>query len=125
MAEQKQNDQAPAEGLLARLVLEQAAEHLSAVPHHRSPADSARCPGKFHPTPSQEGAEKIKDILADGLDEYAVNLKKIMDSGVAGGVPGRAQTVDDSRHVGERGRALLKRETLGPLAREARAAAMR
>ena len=80
---------------------------------------------KFHPMPSQEGAEKIKTILADGLDEYAVSLKKIMDPVWQREFPDKPETVDDSLHVGERGRALLNRETPGPLAREARAAAMR
>ena len=62
---------------------------------------------KFHPTPSQEGAEKIKSILADGLDEYAVNLKKVMDPVWQEEFPDTPETVDDSRHVGEHGRSLL------------------
>jgi MoaA/NifB/PqqE/SkfB family radical SAM enzyme len=80
---------------------------------------------KFHPTPSQEGAEKIKSLLADGLDEYAVSLKKIMDPVWQREFPDKPETVDDARHVGERGRCLLKGETSGQQPRPSRAAAMR
>jgi MoaA/NifB/PqqE/SkfB family radical SAM enzyme len=63
---------------------------------------------KFHPTPSQEGAENIKDILADGLDEYAVSLKRVMDPVWQQEFPNAPETADDSVHVGEHGRSLLK-----------------
>ena len=80
---------------------------------------------KFHPTPSQEGAERIKSLLADGLDEYAVSLKKIMDPVWQREFPDKPETVDDSRHVGERGRSLLKGESSARQPRQSRAAAMR
>jgi MoaA/NifB/PqqE/SkfB family radical SAM enzyme len=63
---------------------------------------------KFHPMPSQEGAYKIKNVLADGLDEYAVNLKRVMDPVWQSEFPDAPETVDDSQHVGEHGRSLLK-----------------
>jgi hypothetical protein len=62
---------------------------------------------KFHPTPSQAGAEKIADVLAAGLDEYAVKLKEVMDPVWREDFPDRVETADDSRHVGEHGRKLL------------------
>ena len=62
---------------------------------------------KFHPRPSQEGAEKIEDVLAKGLDEYAVSLKKVMDPVWRREFPDKPETVDDSLHVGEHGRKLL------------------
>ena len=62
---------------------------------------------KFHPTPSQAGAEKIADVLAAGLDEYAVKLKAVMDPVWREDFPDRVETADDSRHVGEHGRKLL------------------
>jgi hypothetical protein len=58
--------------------------------------------------PSQEGAYKIKNVLADGLDEYAVNLKRVMDPVWQSEFPDAPETVDDSQHVGEYGRSLLK-----------------
>jgi hypothetical protein len=80
---------------------------------------------KFHPTPSQEGAEKIKSILADGLDEYAVSLKKVMDPVWQREFPDVRETVDDALHVGEHGRRLLQQEASAEPHREARAAATR
>jgi MoaA/NifB/PqqE/SkfB family radical SAM enzyme len=78
---------------------------------------------KFHPTPSQEGADKIKSVLADGLDEYAVRLKKVMDPVWQREFPDKPEIVDDSRHVGEHGRALLEGEISGEPPRETQAAA--
>jgi hypothetical protein len=80
---------------------------------------------KFHPIPSQEGAGKIKDLLADGLDEYAVGLKRVMDPVWQREFPDKPETVDDSVHVGDHGRSLLKGETSARPPREARAAAAR
>ena len=69
--------------------------------------------------------EKIKSILADGLDEYAVSLKKVMDPVWQREFPNVHETVDDFLHVGERGRSLLKREISAESPREVRAAATR
>jgi MoaA/NifB/PqqE/SkfB family radical SAM enzyme len=77
---------------------------------------------KFHPTPSQVEAERIKDTLANGLDEYAVSLKGVMDPIWQEEFPDKPETADDSQHVGEHGRSLLKD---GQLPREARAVATR
>ncbi len=64
---------------------------------------------KFHPTPSQEGAEKIVDLAA-GLDAYAVELKRVMDPVWQREFPDQPETADDSLHVGEHGRRLLHPE---------------
>jgi len=69
---------------------------------------------KFHPKPSQEGAEKIKGVLASGLDEYAVKLKRVMDPVWQREFPNAAETTDDSLHIGERGRALLRQASPSP-----------
>lgn len=60
--------------------------------------------------PSQEGAYKIKDALAGGLDEYAISLKTVMDPVWQREFPNAPETTDDSLHVGEHGRSLLARE---------------
>lgn len=68
---------------------------------------------KFHPTPAQEGAEKIKDgALARGLDEYAVALKRVMDPLWKQEFPERVEQFDDRQHVGEHGRRLLGEQAL-------------
>jgi MoaA/NifB/PqqE/SkfB family radical SAM enzyme len=66
---------------------------------------------RFHPRPSQEGAYRIKDALANGLDEYAVSLKRVMDPVWQREFPDAPETTDDSQHVGERGRNLLRAES--------------
>ena len=72
----------------------------------------ASSPQKFHPTPSQEGAYRIQDALANGLDEYAVSLKRVMDPVWQREFPDAPETTDDSLHVGERGRRLLQADRL-------------
>lgn len=62
---------------------------------------------RFHPTPSQDGAEKIQDLAA-GLDEYAVELKRVMDPVWEREFPNTTETADDSQHVGEHGRRLMQ-----------------
>lgn len=64
---------------------------------------------EFHPIPSQEGADRIKEgALARGLDEYAVTLKQVMDPIWKREFPDAPDEFDDSQHVGEHGRQLLR-----------------
>ena len=54
-----------------------------------------------------------------------MSLKKLMDPVWQREFPDKPETVDNSRHVGERGRGLLRGETSGQQPRQGRAAAMR
>ena len=74
--------------------------------------ESKESDGSSFPERCRQGTRpdtwSIKSILADGLDEYAVNLKKVMDPVWREEFPDTPETVDDSQHVGEHGRSLLK-----------------